>query len=141
MTRFAAPNGRLMSPSLHGHSILVVEDEPLIALDIVESLESAGAAVTMTNTLSHALILVEHEGLSGAVLDHALGHDDSASLCSRLKQRGVPFMIYSGFKTVGGECGNAPHLEKPATEGQLVTAMASLIFGQASQCPNCPDAR
>ena len=116
-----------MSSTLHGHSILVVEDEPLIALDITQALETAGAAVTTTNTLKHALILVEHDGLSGAILDHALGDGDSASLCSRLKERGIPFMIYSGYKTVGGVCGNALHLEKPATEGQLVTAMAGLI--------------
>ena len=44
-------------PSLAGRAILVVEDEALIALDITQELEAAGAAVTTTNTLKHALIL------------------------------------------------------------------------------------
>ena len=117
-----------MGLTLHGQSILVVEDEPLIALDITEVLESAGAAVTTTNTLKHAMILVERDGLSVAILDHALGEDDSSALCARLKERGIPFMIYSGFKLVGGACEDALHLEKPADEGQLLAAITKLIF-------------
>ena len=103
----------------------------MIALDITQALEDAGAAVTTTHTLEHALILVEHDKLSGAILDHALGDGDSARLCARLKERGVPFMIYSGFSTIGGACKGAPHLAKPATEVELVTAMVGLIFGPA----------
>jgi CheY-like chemotaxis protein len=54
-------------PSLEGRSILVVEDEPFIVLDITPQFEVTGAALTTTNTLKHALILVEHDGLSGAI--------------------------------------------------------------------------
>jgi hypothetical protein len=50
-------------PALRGRSILVVEDEVLIAMDIFQALESAGAHATMTTTVRHALILVEHDGL------------------------------------------------------------------------------
>ena len=59
-----------------GRSILVVEDEPLITLDITQEFESTGAALTTTNTLHHALILVEHDGLAGAIVDHSLGARD-----------------------------------------------------------------
>jgi hypothetical protein len=72
---------------------------------------------------------VEHDGLSGAILDHALPDGDSSELCARLKERGVPFMIYSGFNTVGGGCAGAVHIAKPATEGALVAAMEGLILG------------
>ena len=92
----------MQRPSLEGHAILVVEDQPLIALDITQEIEAAGAAVTTTNTLKHALILVEHDGLCGAILDHALGDGDSSLLCSRLMERGIPFLIYSGHATVAG---------------------------------------
>jgi hypothetical protein len=44
----------------------VVEDKLLIAMDIVRSLEGAGANATMTTTVRHALILLEHDGLSAA---------------------------------------------------------------------------
>ena len=120
-------------PSLEGRAILVVEDEALIALDITQALEAAGAAVTTTNTLKHALILVEHDGLCGAILDHALGDGDSSLLCSRLTERGIPFMIYSGHVTVGGACKDALHISKPAAEGVLVAAMEGLIRGASIQ--------
>ena len=84
-------------PGLWGRSILVVEDELLIAMDIVGALEKAGARATMTNTVRHALILVEHDGLSGAILDHALSDGDSTALCARLKARGIPYISYTGY--------------------------------------------
>jgi CheY-like chemotaxis protein len=48
-------------PALRGRSILVVEDEPLIGWDIREALEKAGANVTATTTVRHALILIDHD--------------------------------------------------------------------------------
>ena len=118
-------------PSLEGRSILVVEDEPFIVLDITQQFEVTGAALTTTNTLKHALILVEHNGLAGAILDHALPDGDSSELCARLKARGIPFMIYSGFNTVSGACAGALHIAKPAPDGALVAAMEGLIMSDA----------
>ena len=56
----------MQRPSLEGRSILIVEDQPLIVMDITQAFEATGAELTSTNTLKHALILVEHDGLSGA---------------------------------------------------------------------------
>ncbi len=114
-------------PILDGLTLLVVEDEPLIAMDIAMAFESSGAHITSTNTLKHAVLLVEHDGLSGAILDHALPDGDSSILCARLKERGVPFMIYSGYEKVEGACEGAPHLSKPATPDMIVAAMVDLI--------------
>ena len=121
----------MQRPSLEGRSILIVEDEPLIVMDITQAFEATGAALTTTNTLKHALILVEHDGLSGAILDHALGDGNSSLLCQRLKERGIPFMIYSGYDTVEGPCKGALHISKPAADGALVSAMEGLIRGDA----------
>jgi DNA-binding response OmpR family regulator len=116
-----------MMRALQGRSILVVEDEPLIAMDIVQAFEQAGAEVTTTHTLRHALILVEHDGLSAVILDHALGDGNSSLLCERLNARGIPFLIYSGFPHVDGPCENAPHIAKPASHAALVVAMEGLL--------------
>lgn len=118
-------------PSLDGLTFLVVEDEPLIALDIAMILEDCGAKVTATTTLKHAILLAENDGLSGAILDHALGDGDSSALRARLKERGIPFLVYSGFEVVG-----APHLSKPAPADQLVAAIKRLV--QAPQDPLSP---
>ena len=96
-------------------------------MDITQAFEATGAALTTTNTLHHVLILAEHDGLAGAILDHALGDGDSSKLCARLKERGIPFLIYSGHATVEGPCAGAPHVNKPAALGELVSKMESLI--------------
>ena len=119
----------MQRPSLEGRSILIVEDEPLIVMDITQEFEATGAALTTTNTLKHALILVEHDGLSGAILDHALPDGDSSLLCARLKERGIPFLMYSGFNKVAAGCAGAPYIAKPAPQGALVAAMEGLIRG------------
>ena len=118
----------MQRPKFYGRSILVVEDEPLIILDITDEFQGTGAKLTTTNTLEHALILVEHDGLSGAILDHALGDGDSSRICARLKERGIPFLIYSGFHGVEGACNGALHVRKPAAPGELVAAMERLIL-------------
>ena len=114
-------------PNLKGSSILIVEDEPLIVLDISMAFESEGAHLTTTNTVKHAKLLVEHDGLSAAILDHALPDGDSTSLCTRLTERGIPFLMYSGFNTTDDACKSAPHLKKPASHAQLLDAMEALI--------------
>jgi DNA-binding response OmpR family regulator len=116
-----------MPRRIRGRELLVVEDEPFIALDIAEALETAGAKVTVTSSLTEALLLIERNEIEGAILDHALGEGNSSPLCARLRQRGVPFIIYSGFGSIEGDCESAPHLAKPATEQQIVDAMGSLF--------------
>jgi DNA-binding response OmpR family regulator len=118
-------------PVLRGRSILVVENEPLIAIDIVQALESAGANATMTTTVRHALLLAEHDGLSGAIMDHALTDGDSTKLCARLKERGIPYLSYSGYDPVEGASKEAPHIMKPVSMDVLMSAMERLLAGPA----------
>ena len=59
----------MQGTSLAGHSILIVEDEPLIALDIVAAFQNAGAAPLTACSLAEAARPVEHDGPSPAVLD------------------------------------------------------------------------
>jgi DNA-binding response OmpR family regulator len=121
----------MQSQTLRGRSILVVEDEPLILMDIARLFEQAGAELTTTNSLRHALLLVEHDALSAAIVDHVLGDGDSSLLCLRLRERGIPFMIYSGYERVEGACQGAPHVSKPATHAVLMAAMEDLLRGIA----------
>ncbi len=108
--------------SFSGLTFLVVEDEPLIAMDITMALEEVGAEVTSTTSVKRAKLLVEHDGLAAAILDHSLGDGDSSALRARLKERGIPFLVYSGFEATG-----APHLAKPATPAQLIAALRAII--------------
>jgi DNA-binding response OmpR family regulator len=114
-------------PGLRGRSILVVEDELLIAMDIVAALEKAGAHATITTTVRHALILIDHDGLSGAILDRALADSDSTALCARLKERGIPYISYSGYSAVSGADPTAPHIVKPVPMHIVLTALEELL--------------
>lgn len=117
-------------PALRGRSILIVEDEPLIGMDIRLALEDAGAFVTATTTIRHALLLVEHDNLAGAIMDHALADGDSTTLCHRLKARGIPYVSYSGYDPVKGADFDAPWVQKPASMYTLLGTLAALLEGQ-----------
>lgn len=116
-----------MDAILKGRAILIVEDEPLIAIEIVRAFESAGARVLKTSTLREALVLVEDDALSAAVLDHGLSDGDSTQLCERLKELGIPFVLHSGYSAVEGACRDAAFVPKPANPEVLVTTIEGLL--------------
>lgn len=111
--------------------ILVIEDEPLVALDVQQAFEDAGATVVVARTLAAALLAVEDSSVSAAIVDHALGDGDSSEICERLKQRSVPFIIYSGFAHLDGACADANHVNKPASPSVLVATVTGLL----ASCP------
>ena len=103
--------------------------------------ESTGAHLTTTNTVRHARLLVEHDGLSAAILDHALPDGDATSLCMRLTERGIPFLVYSGYPTTEGPCKDAPHLietRKPRpVAGRYGSPDPGFQSFEPSHCPSC----
>ena len=82
---------------------------------------------TTTTTVRHALILAEHDGLSAAIMDHALSDGDSTALCARLKERGIPYISYSGYRAVAGADPDAPHIVKPVSTDVLMSALEELL--------------
>ena len=116
-----------MNAILQGRSILIVEDEPLIAMEIVRAFESAGARVLKTSTLREALAVVEDDDLAAAVLDHGLSDGDSSKLCERLKELGIPFVLHSGYSAVEGACRDAVFVAKPENPAVLVATVEGLL--------------
>ena len=117
-----------MEPSpLRGRSILVVEDEPLIALDIVDCFQQAGASVYSAHNLRDGLRLAHHPDLSAAVVDFGLGDGDGAGLCGLLKERGVPFVLHTGYSHPGEACQSGVLIPKPAAPVELVKTVEGLL--------------
>jgi DNA-binding response OmpR family regulator len=56
--------GQRRTGALSGYSILIVEDEPLIALSIAQSLTSAGASVFSAHNLHDGMRLAGYPDLS-----------------------------------------------------------------------------
>ena len=115
-------------PCLVGRCILIVEDEPLVALHIIDAVKKAGAIVRMTHSLREAAVLIEANDLSAAILDYRVGDSDSSLLGQRLKERGVPFLIYSGYTEFSGACRDAPPLPKPTTDAVLVATLEGMLL-------------
>ena len=117
----------MQSTSLAGRSILIVEDEPLIALDIVYAFEKAGAVPFSARTLAEAIDMVEHDGLSAAVLDFGLGDAHSEVICKRLAERDIPFVLHSGHTHASDACRGGAVVPKPAPADRLITTIAGLL--------------
>jgi DNA-binding response OmpR family regulator len=117
----------MIRQTLAGKSILVVEDEPLICMDIAMEFENRGAQVVQTHSLKEAITLVEADGLAAAILDHGLQDGDSTQLCERLDERRIPFVTYSGYSPIDGVCAKGVVVEKPAPPSGLVATVESLL--------------
>src|ERR1700704_3042886 len=113
--------------SLRGRSILVVEDEPLLALDLETFLHGAGAKVLSASTLPRALYLVDHPGLSASFLDYRLSANDCEPVCERLRARRIPFVIYSAYSGLRQKFPDAVIVPKPANLNEVVAALNSLL--------------
>ena len=116
-----------MTINLSGRAVLIVEDEPLIALDIATAFERAGAATVAARTLADARRLVEREGLSAAVVDLGLADGDTDEICERLTARDVPFVLHSGYSHMADACRSGIVIPKPASPDTLIDAVERLL--------------
>jgi DNA-binding response OmpR family regulator len=83
--------------ALSGTSVLIVEDQALIALDLQMAFEDANATVVgPAGTVADASRLVETEHIDIAILDANLPDGDISPVAEKLIERGVPFIIYTG---------------------------------------------
>src|SRR5438477_11886787 len=92
----ASARNDLHHVSLFGCSILIVEDEPLIALDRHAALCAVGAGIIAATDAAEALRLIARNEISAAVIDVRLGERDSFDVCQALFHRRVPFLFYTG---------------------------------------------
>ena len=113
---------------LTGRSILVVEDEPLISIEMAALFELARARVLQGRTIAEAVRRTD--GVSAAVLDYRLGDESVPALCTVLAQRQIPFMFYSGYNDLQAKSVVVP---KPSSGKALLTAMAGLIDARVDE--------
>jgi DNA-binding response OmpR family regulator len=113
---------------LSGTTILIVEDEPLVALDLHSALRAAGAGLIAATSRSEALTIIRRNDVAAAILDVALAGEDCRAVCQALFHRSVPFLFYTGHRdaAVLTEWPEAPVLEKPKSHDEVVAAIARL---------------
>ena len=82
---------------VRGLRILLVEDDPLIRLDLESSLADYGAVVTAASNVGAALTALGASALDFAVLDFELGAETSEPIAEAARSRNVPFLYLSGY--------------------------------------------
>ena len=109
--------------------VLVLEDEPLVAMDIAAIVAGAGwDVVGPAATVQKALKSIEDKGCDAAILDANLGGESAEPVADTLRLRGIPFIVLSGYANdqLQGPLLNAPFLAKPYNPGALVALVRSL---------------
>jgi CheY-like chemotaxis protein len=117
--------------SLDGARILVVEDNPVIAYDIADSLEEAKAVVLVRGRVMDALAALENEEpIDGAVLDVNLPDGVVTPVADRLFARRVPVIFCTGVGlpfALKQRFPDAVVFMKPVMMSQLIGRLAQLI--------------
>ena len=114
---------------LFGACVLVAEDECIIALDLADTFEDAGATVIgPAATVREALKLIAAERVDGAILDFNLADGEVTPVMELLSSKGVPTVIYTGRGLPPDLASRHPHvtvLRKPVPHKRLVEELAA----------------
>jgi CheY-like chemotaxis protein len=107
--------------------VLLVEDEFLIAEELVSALSAAGATVIgPAYTVAGALRLVEScDALDGAVLDINLKGEAAFPVADALLSRGIPFVFTTGYdrQHLKGQYEDIVRFEKPVDPAKVVAVL------------------
>jgi CheY-like chemotaxis protein len=117
--------GRIMSIR-----VLIVEDEPLIAMMLEDFLDALGhVAAGTADSGPEALALIEAGGVDCAILDVNLrGGEKSWAVADALATAAIPFVFATGGSrdAIVERHRNQPRLMKPFTMESLEQALARL---------------
>lgn len=109
--------------------ILVLEDEFLIALDLVDLLDGLGAEVVgPAHRNEQALELLAQAHVDAAVLDVNIAGQRSDVVAEELRRRGIPFIFATGY---GAETllNGAPVIRKPYRRDEIERALEGAMRG------------
>lgn len=78
-------------------NILMLEDEPLILMDLEFAAEDAGARALCASSVKDALAILQGEPVDSAILDVTLKDGETCVPVAReLDERGIPYLLHSG---------------------------------------------
>jgi CheY-like chemotaxis protein len=126
--------------TFHGLQVLVVEDEPLIGLDLSDMLKNVGCYII--GPFRRAVVAVEHLNSNRpdvAILDLKLADGDSVAVADALAAKDIPFCWVTGQSAAEmPERHTArPIVSKPFTPESLFSGLAfsTVMRGVATAMP------
>ena len=112
-----------------GLTVVIVEDEPLIAMALEDMLLDLGCALAGTaGTIAEALALAAEIRCDAAILDININGERSDPVAAVLAERGIPHIFATGYGRAGcGHGAEAVVIDKPyrpdIVAGALVQAL------------------
>jgi CheY-like chemotaxis protein len=107
--------------------ILVVEDDPIIALDLEDTILGFGVkTVRAAASVTRALTMIEERAPDFALLDVGLVREKSFAIAERLDALGIPFAFVTGYGAevkVPAAFIQKPRLPKPFPAAALAAVL------------------
>lgn len=119
---------------LSGRRILVIEHDPLIALDLHEVIEEHGGEAYLATNAVSAYSMAETSTWSLALIDQVFSANVAEGLCVVLQKRSIPFLIFSAYCALTREIKLSPLSSPPRRSALLGTI--GLALRSAMSTPN-----
>jgi PAS domain S-box-containing protein len=125
---------QLINQTLEGKRVLIVEDEPLLSMDMEASLMGAGCVVRgPAGTLEMAKQMIAGMDYDAALLDANLAGQSVEELAAALTQQNIPFAFVTGYGREALPQGfqDAIVLGKPFSKIDLRSVVQALLYRDA----------
>jgi len=124
--RFPLPDPR--TPALAGRRVLVVEDDPVVAIEYLFQLKDLGAAREFKPSNREALLYLARNEIDAAIVDYNLRDGSCTPLLGCLSARQIPFIVVSGDTfAMRDVLINASVLAKPVRATDLRRALLEVL--------------
>lgn len=112
-----------------GKRVLVVEDEPVVAMCLEDILDGLGCiTIGPASRLAEGLALALAGGLDAAILDINLGGERSTAIAEALRGQAIPFAFASGYGACPEGFENCTLLiEKPYRDAEVLATLRVLL--------------
>jgi PAS domain S-box-containing protein len=129
-------------PGLSGKRILLVEDEPLVSMDIEAHLTAAGCTITgLASNVDEAKQLINQADYDAALVDANLEGHPVDEIATLLRNRNCPFAFVSGYGREALPHGfrDAMLLSKPFSKDRLLATVESLLRRRSDPVQSRPE--
>ena len=113
--------------------VLIVEDDPIIALDFEDTIAGFGVKTIRTAAnVARALSMIADRAPDFALLDVGLVHEKSFAVAERLDALNIPFIFVSGYGAdvkLPAALAHKPRLPKPYSSDALKALLRSRPAG------------
>lgn len=126
---YAAPSADDRS-IVHGRRILIIEDEPLVSMEMEAQLAVIGCSVVgRAGTVEAAKALIATTECDGVLLDANLAGEPVDEIAALLTRRNIPFAFATGYgsQALPKSAQHVPVLTKPFESEQIATVLAGLF--------------